>query len=252
MSEELGEKPVTGTQSIDRACDLLIRVINSEDPQTLSELVAATGLAKGTTSRILSALERSGLLARSTVGGFEAGPVLNQFAVRGGAYTALIGSLTPAMERIADITHETVSLAVTGHNGIDNIAQVEGSYLLGSRNWVGESVPSHCSAAGKVLIAFGGATVPSTLAPRTTTDFGLLDQHIRKAREVGYAVIRNELEQGLIAVAIPVLGANGKAIAALSVSGPAERITPGDELHIAQLMRRELNQVQGLQQEGAA
>jgi hypothetical protein len=38
----------------------------------------------------------------------------------------------------------------------------------------------------------------------------------------------------------------------LSVSGPAERITPGDELHIAQLMRRELNQVQGLQQEGAA
>lgn len=162
MSKELGEKPITGTQSIDRACDLLIRVINSEDPQTLSELVAATGLAKGTTSRILSALERSGLLARSTVGGFEAGPVLNQFAVRGGAYTALIGSLTPAMERIADITHETVSLAVTGHNGIDNIAQVEGSYLLGSRNWVGESVPSHCSAAGKVLIAFGGATVPST------------------------------------------------------------------------------------------
>jgi DNA-binding IclR family transcriptional regulator len=233
MSEELGEKPVTGTQSIDRACDLLIRVMNSEDPQTLSELVAATGLAKGTTSRILSALERSGLLARSAVG----------------------GSLTPAMERIADITHETVSLAVTGHNGIDNIAQVEGSYLLGSRNWVGESVPSHCSAAGKVLIAFGGATVPSTLAPRTTetiTDFALLDQHIRKAREVGYAVIRNELEQGLIAVAIPVLGDNGKAIAALSVSGPAERITLGDELHIAQLMRRELNQVQGLQQEGAA
>ena len=116
-------------------------------------------------------------------------------------------------------------------------------------------MPSHCSAAGKVLIAFGGATVPSTLAPRTTetiTDFALLDQHVRKAREVGYAVIRNELEQGLIAVAIPVLGANGKAIAALSVSGPAERITPGDELHIAQLMRRELNQVQGLQQEGAA
>ena len=59
MSEELGEKPVTGTQSIDRACDLLIRVINSEDPQTLSELVAATGLAKGTTSRLLRGRNRS-------------------------------------------------------------------------------------------------------------------------------------------------------------------------------------------------
>lgn len=249
------EKTVTGTQSIDRACDLLIRVMNSEDPQTLSELVLATGLAKGTTSRILSALERSGLLGRSPVGGFEAGPVLNQFAVRGGAYTALIGSLTPAMERIADITHETVSLAVTGHSGIDNIAQVEGSYLLGSRNWVGESVPSHCSAAGKVLIAFGGATAPSNLAPRTVdtiTDLSVLDEQIRRVREVGYAVIRNELEQGLVAVAIPVMGENGKAMAALSVSGPAERITPGDELHIAQLMRRELSQVHGRKQEGAA
>jgi DNA-binding IclR family transcriptional regulator len=249
------EKPVTGTQSIDRACDLLIRVLNSDDPQTLSELVSATGLAKGTTSRILSALERSGLLGRSPLGGFEAGPVLNQFAVRGGAYTALIGSLTPAMERIADITHETVSLAVTGHNGIDNIAQVEGSYLLGSRNWVGESVPAHCSAAGKVLIAFGAASAPTTLVPRTVetiTDFAVLDAQIRRAHEVGFAVIRNELEQGLVSVSIPVLGDNGKAIAALSVSGPAERITPSDEIHIAQLMRRELSQVHGIQQEGAA
>ena len=70
MGESLDEKPVTGTQSIDRACDLLIRVMNSDDPQTLSELVAATGLAKGTTSRILSALERSGLIARRAFGGF--------------------------------------------------------------------------------------------------------------------------------------------------------------------------------------
>ncbi len=249
------EKPVTGTQSIDRACDLLIRVLNSDDPQTLSELVSVTGLAKGTTARILSALERSGLLGRSPIGGFEAGPVLNQFAVRGGAYTALIGSLTPAMERIADITHETVSLAVTGHNGIDNIAQVEGSYLLGSRNWVGESVPAHCSAAGKVLIAFGAASAPATLVPRTVetiTDFAVLDAQIRRAHEVGFAVIRNELEQGLVSISIPVLGDNGKAIAALSVSGPAERITPGDEIHIAQLMRRELSQFHGTQQEGAA
>jgi IclR family transcriptional regulator, acetate operon repressor len=257
MSEQLGEKPVTGTQSIDRACDLLIRVMNSEDPQTLSELVAATGLAKGTTSRILSALERSGLIARSTVGGFEAGPVLNQFAVRGGAYTALIGSLTPAMERIADITHETVSLAVTGHNGIDNIAQVEGSYLLGSRNWVGESVPAHCSAAGKVLIAFGGATgaehIGATHHRNHHRFCAILDQHIRKAREVGYAVIRNELEQGSNCSCHPSTWVPmARRLRHLSVSGPAERITPGDELHIAQLMRRELNQVQGLQQEGAA
>ena len=59
MSASPIDKPVTGTQSIDRAADLLLRIIDADSPVTLTELVTATGLAKGTTSRILSALERA-------------------------------------------------------------------------------------------------------------------------------------------------------------------------------------------------
>ena len=51
MSASPIDKPVTGTQSIDRAADLLLRIIDADDPVTLTELVSATGLAKGTTSR---------------------------------------------------------------------------------------------------------------------------------------------------------------------------------------------------------
>jgi DNA-binding IclR family transcriptional regulator len=248
-------KTVTGTQSIDRACDLLVRILDSEEPQTLSELVVVTGLAKGTTSRILNALERAGLLARSQFGGFEPGPVLNQFAVRGGAYTALVNSVTPAMERIAAKTRETVSLAVIGHDGVDNIAQVEGDYILGSRNWVGESVPRHCSAAGKVLMAFAGASAPQVLEAKTSetiTDSKVLDEHLRIVRERGYAVIRNELEPGLVAIAVPVFNEKGKAVAALSVTGPAERIAQENESRISSLMQRELSVNVRPQQEGAA
>lgn len=259
------DKTVTGTQSIDRACDLLIRVIDSEKPQTLSELVSATGLAKGTTSRILNALERAGLLGRSNLGGFTPGPVLNQFAVAGGAYTALVKSVTPAMESIAAQTKETVSLAVIGHEGVDNIAQVEGDYILGSRNWVGESVPRHCSAAGKVLMALAGASAPQDLVartPQTITDFKVLDEELRLVRERGYAVIRNELEPGLVAIAVPVYSDKGKVVAALSVTGPAERISPDSEIRISALMQKELtirdqpdnarSQGARTQQEGAA
>lgn len=247
-------KAVTGTQAIDRACDLLVRIMDADAPITLTELVSATGLAKGTTSRILSALERSGLIGRSPIGGFEAGPTLNQYAIRGGAYAALVGSLEPVMHRIAELTHETVNLAVAGHNGIDNISQVEGTYLLGSRNWVGESVPAHCSAVGKVLLAFGGAPMPKTLislTPDTVTDYKLLDEQLRQTRDRGYAYIRNELEQGLVAVAIPVFGEHGNAVAAIAVSGPAERMKAGDEQSIAVLMQRELNRITN-EQEGAA
>ena len=249
------EKTVTGTQAIDRACDLLVRVLDSEEPQTLSDLVGATGLAKGTTSRILNALERAGLLTRSQFGGFEAGPVLNQFAVKGGAYTALINTVNPAMERIASKTKETVSLAVAGHNGIDNIAQVEGDYILGSRNWVGQSVPRHCSAAGKVLMALAGVSAPLVLTPRapeTITDSKVLDEELRKVRERGYAVIRNELEPGLVSIAVPVFSEKGKVIAALSVTAPAERISQENESRISSLMQRELSENARPQHEGAA
>lgn len=249
------QKQVTGTQAIDRAADLLVRILDSTEPLTLSELVSATGLAKGTTSRILSALERSGLIERGSVSGFQVGPVLNQYAISGGAYAALVHSMTPVMDRLAQITRETINLAVSGHSGIDNIAQVEGDYLLGSRNWVGESVPAHCSAAGKVLLAFGACSLPRTLTAATTstiTSYAELEEELRKVRERKYAVIRNELEQGLVAISVPVMGEHGIAIGAISVSGPTERIQVSDEARIAHLITQEINQIKRSQHEGAA
>ncbi len=253
--EQIEQKQVTGTQAIDRAADLLVRILDAQNPITLSELVSATGLAKGTTSRILSALERSGLIERGAISGFQVGPVLNQYAIRGGAYASLVSKMTPAMERIAQITRETVNLAVSGHSGIDNIAQVEGDYLLGSRNWVGESVPAHCSAAGKVLLAFGGCALPRTLTAVTTstiTNYAELDEELRKVRDRKYGVIRNELEQGLVAISVPVIGDHGLAIGAVSVSGPTERIQVSDEARIAHLIAQEISQIQRSQHEGAA
>lgn len=249
------EKQVTGTQAIDRACDLLVRVMNAEGPVTLTEMVAATGLAKGTTSRILNALDRSGLLSRSAQGGYEAGPVLNHYAIRGGAYAALIESMRPTMREIAAITGETVSLAVAGRNANDTIAQVEGTYLLGSRNWVGETVPAHCSAGGKILLAHGALSLPAeleALTPATITDVAVLDRQLRLVRERGYAINRNELELGLISVAVPVFSANGKILAAMSVTGPTERITEVEEARIAGIMKRELDKSNKPQHEGAA
>jgi DNA-binding IclR family transcriptional regulator len=239
----MSEAKATGTQSIDRASDLLVRILGADKPLTLSELVAQTGLAKGTTSRILSALERSGLIERSSVGGFTAGPVLNQYAIKGGAYSALVASMTPVLTRIAAQTRETASLAVAGHSGIDNIAQENGDYILGSRNWIGESAPLHCSAAGKVLMAFGAAGIPRTLpalTPETITDFVVLDEQLRIVRERGYSVIRNELEPGLVSVSVPVIGSRGIAIAAVSVSGPAQRIGLDDEARIALTIKHEI------------
>ena len=202
---------ITGTQSIDRALDLLTRIVTAPAPVTLTELVAETGLAKGTTSRILSALERAHMISRSPVGGFEPGTVLNNFAISGGAYNALVEAVTPAMEELARVTDETVNLGVASPSGLNSIAQVDGSYILGMRSWIGEYVPLHCTASGKVLLAYGAgdpALNLVALTPHTITTREALERELALTRERGYSVIRNELEIGLAAVAVPPVRAN--------------------------------------------
>lgn len=246
---------VTGTQSIDRALDLLSRIVAAPGPVTLTELVAATTLSKGTASRILSALERGEMISRSPLGGFEPGTVLNNFAISGGAYNALVVAATPAMEELARTTHETVNLAVASPSGLNTIAQVDGTYILGSHDWLGDYVPLHASASGKVLIAYGAAEPAlklTGLTQKTITSREALERELAVTRERGYGTTRNELEIGLAAVAVPVRAPHGRVVAALSVTGPAERITPKDEQVLARAMIQALGRLHSPTHEGAA
>ena len=234
------DKQVTGTQAIDRACDLLIRVISSADALTLSELVEQTGLAKGTASRMCSALERSGLLGRSRNGGFVVGPLLNQFAVLGGSFAPIVEKFSPVLAQIAQATEEDANIAVPGHNGdILCIAQANGHRLLSTRNWVGDPVPSHCTSVGKILLAWGLCQMPTIMKPYTEftiTDVAALQHELQITRQRGYAVARSEYEIGLVAVAVPIWNEQGDVIGAISITGNSERISHDDEARLAKSM----------------
>ena len=234
------EKQVTGTQAIDRACDLLIRVIEAKSSITLSELVQQTGLAKGTASRMCSALERSGLVGRTNNGGIVVGPLLNQFAVFGGAYAPMVEKYSSVLREIAEQTTEDTNLAVVGHMGsVVCIDQADGQHMLGQRNWVGNPIQSHCTSIGKVFLAWGACPVPNELVKHTDhtiTDLKLLQEELILTRQRGYAVARNELELGLVAIAVPVFDEYGKVSACISIAGAAERISVDDEVVLANLM----------------
>ncbi len=79
----------TGTQAVDRAARLVTEVVHAPDSVTFTELAAATGLAKSTTSRLLDALERGGLIRRGDDGRFRPGDVFVRYAWRGGAEAGL-------------------------------------------------------------------------------------------------------------------------------------------------------------------
>jgi methylmalonyl-CoA mutase cobalamin-binding domain/chain len=190
----------TGTQAVDRAARLVTEVVHAADSVTFTELAAATGLAKSTTSRLLDALERGGLVRRTADGRFSPGEVFVRYAWRGGAEAGLTEVARPFLDRLGELTGETVNLGVARDGMVEQIAQVDSRYLIGGTNWLGRPVPLHCAALGKVLLAYGAAELPAgRLEPRTTrtvTSRAALDDDLLDVRRHGYAVTDEELEPG--------------------------------------------------------
>jgi len=119
---------------------------------------------------------------------------------------------------------------VPGPDAVEQVAQVDSRYMLGAINWVGRSVPYHCTAVGKVFLAHGVSELPAgrldRRTERTMTTRAAIAAEAERTRQRGYAVASEELEPGLVAIAAPVRGSDGRVVAALSVSGPTARITP--------------------------
>ena len=227
------ERAPTGTQAVDRAARLVTEVVHAPDSVTFTELAAATGLAKSTTSRLLDALERGGLVRRDDDGRFRPGDVFVRYAWRGGAEAGLVEVARPFLARLGAETGETVNLGVARDGLVEQIAQVDSKYLIGGTNWVGRPVPLHCAALGKVLLAYGAAPLPpgrlEARTSRTLTSRAALEENLRQVRRCGYAVTDEELEPGLVAVAAPVFRDGAVVVAALSVSAPASRARPGED-----------------------
>jgi DNA-binding IclR family transcriptional regulator len=217
----------TGAQSIDRAAQVLARLLSSDQPVTLAGMIAETQLPKSTAARLLRALERNGLAQRRPEGGFRPGPVLVDYA-RGDAPTAdLVMLARPYLEALEQATGETANVAIPTPGGVARLAQVDSP--LGGGNWVGRRIPPHASSLGKVFMAFGAAQPPTgrlaKLGPNTITTIGDLLRELEEVRRRGYATTWEELAEGLCSTAAPVRGSKGTVIAAISVSAPTVRTT---------------------------
>ena len=218
-----------GTTAIDRGAELLVRVLESAEPVALSELARASGIPKSTASRLLSALERQGLVAQEGERGrLRPGPAILRVAERGLLERSIVDEAGPSLDRLGERTGETINLAVPAHDGVAHVAEVESRHFLGAGQWLGRSVDYHCTAVGKLFMAFGRAPVPTGRLPRlttrTVTDPERLATELETVRQREFAAAVDELEIGLAAIAAPVRGAGGQVIAALSISGPTIRM----------------------------
>ena len=216
MFHHVGEMAAeSGTQAIDRAAELLVSVVESSRPLGVGELAASSGLPKSTTSRLVGALERRGLVQRAGDRRVAPGPVLLRFAHQDRS-VSLVELALPALRTLAELSGETINLGVPTPLGVEHLAQEDSRHFMGGTNWVGRRVPYDTTANGKVLKAFNSRTAEGSAI-----------------RERGYASAVDELEQGLAAIAAPIFGPDGDVVAALSISGPTIRLTRERMLELA-------------------
>ena len=141
----------------------------------------------------------------------------------------------PVLRALAESCQETVDLVVMDAGQVINLDQyVPPARRVRNIGAVGLRASPHCAAAGKVLLAPLSAeelsrVVPAKLerfTPRTITDPQEFRQELARVREQGYAIAQEELEGWLNVVAAPLVDHTGRVIAAISIAGPAYRVSP--------------------------
>jgi IclR family acetate operon transcriptional repressor len=228
MSASGTRAPAPETWGDERAAQLLTAVL-ARSPQTIAALGEELSLGADELRASLAVLAGHGLIAvderTATV---VPGRAALRFARSGKGRDDLMELAAPRLRRLATETSETANLIVPRPAGTEAIAQADGSHMLGTINWTGRPLGLHCTAAGKVFLAHRVATLPDgpldLWTSATITNRAALQQDLDDVLERGYALLIDELEPGLSAVAAPVREADGEVIAVLCVSGATLRL----------------------------
>lgn len=245
-------KPVTSTvQSVDRAVSIL-EMLAHDGESGVTKIAEELGVHKSTAFRLIAALERRGLVEQNVDRGkYRLGVGILRLAGATTARLDVVQEARPLARALATETGETVNIAVLSEGSALYLDQIAGGSSLQPHNWVGQRIPLHATANGKVLLSGLTAVQITTevgqrfrsYTPTTITSLKKLLVDIDHVREHGYAVVVDELEMGLTAVAAPLRNAHGDVIASLSVSGPTFRFDEGQVKLAIHLVAEVANEV---------
>lgn len=231
-------------QSVDRAFAVLEAV--SARPAGVTSIAARVGLPKSTVARLLRTLERIGAVERLDGPRWRVGPTIASLGGATSPERGLVAVARPHLTRLVGEVSEAAGLALPDGHEVRYVDHVESESPVQVRDWTGTRAPLHAVPSGLVLLAEWppdaiGAYAERDLrafTPRTITSPATLRRRLAEARETGVAWGREEFAEGINSVAAPVRDAEGKALAAIHVHGPAYRFPPaGAAERIAALVR---------------
>jgi len=247
VARENAPRRAGGVHSLERACAILETLADAGGTLGLSQIATRVDLPLPTTHRFVRTLVDVGYLRQEPSRQYSLGPKLIWL---GECSTHMLGSWArPYLSDLVDSLGESANLATLEGDQIVYVGQVQSRKSMRMFTEVGRRVSPHCTAVGKALLAqVDPADVQALLSrtgmeavtENTITDPDVLAIQLEQVRERGYAMDEEEQELGVRCVAVAVSGAPSRI--ALSVSGPAPRMT--DDLvaravpHLTEAARR--------------
>ena len=238
-------------QSVDRAITVM-EFLSRRGWSGVTEVSRELDIHKSTAYRLLTTLRDRGLVEQdAATEKYRLGFGLVVLARAVSADLDILRCAKPLCEWLSERTGETVTVAVLEGDDAVVIHQSLSRVSALSVDWTGRHTPLHATAAGKIFLLY----MPEDQLLRileeplerftehTIVDPASLRDHISRIQDEGYSYTVEELETGLSAVGAPIRSAEDTVVGAVSVSGPAFRLSPADLEHTVELVRRAATEI---------
>ena len=217
---------------------LVMKAFSAEEAEIgISSLAKRLGLAKSTVHRLAVTLAAEGFLEQNPeTGRYRLGLSLFTLGALARRRMDVSNVSRPLLGVLRDKYQEAATLAILSRTSIMYLHNLESGQAIGIRAYIGDLKPAHCTAEGRVMLAFAAPAVVAEVikeglvarTPKTLTDPDALLRLLDETRTAGYAIDDEESEAGMRCIAAPVRDISGKVIAAVGLAGPTQRLTKKD------------------------
>lgn len=216
----------------------------SDTPLGVTQLAGRMGITKSNAHRLLTSLVATGYAEPTQPrGSYTPSLKLWRLGARIVARLDVKSIATPHLAHLVAETQETANLSVLDGPFMVYIDRAEAGTCIRAYNRIGDRHPAHCTGTGLALLAHAPEeTLAQALAalrpytPATLTDPAALAARLEQVRHQGYAITRAEFRPGINSIAAPIRGAHGRVVAAIGLSGPADRLKPARAKILAPLV----------------
>lgn len=222
------------SKSLQKALRILLHMGQVTPNTGIGDIAGELGLNKTTVYRLLSAMEKFGLVEKMAGGeSYRLGLKLHELGMKAIESRSLRGEARDLLTELARKSGESVHLAVAGPRGAVCLDHVESNTMFMVRTPIGSTFEPHCSAMGKAVAAFLPENELATLlsahqwqkyTANTQTSPADIKKDLQQVVRRGYALDQQETEIGISCIAVPLHLPFGRGVAAVGISGPTNRL----------------------------